>query len=314
MTSVIARLVLAVAVAVAVAVAAMPGVAHACSVCSRGDPLSPAADAHGSGGDLRLALDFEVLSQRSGSPGAPGMHDDLDQYALKLTTVYSPVPPLNLVLSVPFVRKKMTMEHSPTVSFVSSDLTGLGDIDVGVRWFFWESAHMAARTRQSVGISLGSSLPTGSNDPRPPSVGLPNPEHEQIGTGAFGPYAGLSYRLQRDPFATSVSISARAHNANAQGYRYGSALLWTVQGQWSPTRWLAAGLGLDGHHGGRDLLDGNPVANTGGTVIWASPSLFLNLYAKLWATLRAQVPIATSLIGDQSVSPVVTAGIQYTLF
>jgi hypothetical protein len=308
MTSVAARLVLV------VATAAAWEVAHACSVCSRGDPLAPAADAHGSGGDLRLALDFEVLSQRSGSPGAPGMHDDLDQYALKLTTVYSPVPPLNLVLSVPFVRKKMTMEHSATVSFVSSDLTGLGDVELGVRWFFWESVNMRARTRQSVGLSVGSSLPTGANDAGPFTVGQPNPEHGQPGTGAFGPYAGISYRFARDPFATLISFSGRTHNTNAQGYRYGGALLWTVQGQWSPLRWLAAGFGLDGHHGSQDLQDGVTVPNTGGMVIWASPSLFLNVYGKLWATLRAQVPIATSLIGDQSVSPVATAGVQYALF
>ncbi|HET9594349.1 MAG TPA: hypothetical protein VFP65_02145 [Anaeromyxobacteraceae bacterium] len=298
----------------ALALAAAFDVARACSVCSRGDPLAPAADAHGSGGDLRLALDFEVLSQRSGSPGAPTMHDDLDQVALKLTTVYSPVPPLNLVLSVPFVHKKMTMEHAPGDIFVASDLTGLGDVEVGVRWFFWESVNMRARMRQSVGVSLGSSFPTGANDAGAFEIGQPNPEHGQPGTGAFGPYAGLSYRLARDPFAALVSVSGRTHDANAQGYRYGSALLWTVQGQWTALPWLAAGFGLDGHHGRQDLQAGALVPNTGGTVIWASPSLFVNLYGKLWATLRGQIPVATAFVGDQSVSPVVTAGLQFTVF
>jgi hypothetical protein len=308
MTPRIVRAALAFAVA-----AASPDAARACSVCSRGDPLAPAADGHGEGGDLRVALDAEVLSQRSATPGVAGMHDDLDQYTLKLTGVYSPVPPVNLVVSVPFTRKRMTMEHGGGVTFVASDLTGVGDVEVGARWFFWESLNVRARMRQGLGVSLGTSLPTGSNDPRP-APGLPNAQHEQLGTGAFGPYAGLSYRVQRDPYAALLSLSGRTHTANAQGYRYGSALLWTVQGQWAPVPWIALGLGLDGHEGGRDRQDGAYVESTGGLVLWASPSAFVNVYGRLWASLRAQVPFHARLVGDQTVGSVVTAGLQYSVF
>lgn len=160
-------------------------VARACSVCSRGDPLARAAEGHGSGGDLRVALEAESLSQRSGSPGVATMHDDLDQYSLKLTTVYSPVPPLNLVVAVPFTRKQMTMEHGPGVTLVASDLTGVGS---------------------------------------------------------------------------------------------------------------------------------DRVPNTGGLVLWASPSAQVNVTGRLWATLRAQLPFYTSLVGDQTVGSVVTAGLQYSVF
>jgi hypothetical protein len=242
------------------------------------------------------------------------MHDALDQYSLKLTGVYSPTESLNLVLAVPYTRKRMTMEHAAGVKFVASDLSGVGDVEVGARWFFWESASMASRSRQGLAISLGTSLPTGANDPPAVSVGLPNPQHEQIGTGAFGPYAGLSYRLQKDTFAALLSLSGRVHTENRQGYRYGGALLSTVQGQWTPVPWLALGLGLDGHAGGRDRLDGASVANTGGLVLWASPSAFLNVYRGLWVTLRGQLPVYTRLVGDQTVRPVAMAGIQYQLF
>lgn len=301
-------------IAVALLATAAFGVARACSVCSRGDPLAPAADGHGSGGDLRVAVEAEVLSQRSGSPLNTTMHDDLDQYTLKLTTVYSPTSPLNLVASVPFTRKKMTMEHDARTAFISSDLTGVGDVDVGARWFFWEGVDLRARLRHSVGLSVGTSFPTGPSNPRPVTNALPNPQHEQIGTGGFGPYAGLSYRLQRDPFAGLVSLSGRTHTTNSDGYRYGGALLWTVQGQWTPVRWLALGLGLDGHQGARDTLDAARVPNTGGLVLWASPSAYLNVTGKLWATLRAQLPFYTRLTGDQSVGAVATAGLQYAVF
>jgi hypothetical protein len=289
-------------------------IARACSVCSRGDPVAPAAEGHGSGGDLRLALEAEILSQRSGSPGIATMHDDLDQYSLKLTTVYSPIPPLNLVVSVPFTKKKMTMEHGPGVTFIASDLTGVGDVDVGARWFFWEGVNLRARMRQSVGLTIGTSLPTGPSDPGPVVLGQPNPQHQQIGTGGFGPYAGVSYRVQRESIAALVSLSGRTHTTNSDGYRYGGALLWTLQGQWTPLRWLAVGLGVDGHQGGRDILASARVPNTGGLVLWASPSAYVNVTGRLWATLRAQRPFLTSLVGDQTVGSVVTAGLQYTVF
>lgn len=292
-------------------------VALACSVCSRGDPIAPAADGHGEGGDLRLALDTEVISQRSGTPNQPAgqsMHDELDQLTVKLTGVYSPTEAINLVVSVPFTRKRMTMDHGAGVRFVASDLTGVGDVEVGARWFFWEQVVMAARLRHGLAVSLGTSLPTGSSNPADSAVGLPNPQHEQVGTGAFGPYAGLSYRLQKDAFAALLSLSGRTHTVNGDGYRYGGALLWTAQGQWTPLRWLALGLGLDGHHGVGDRLGGDPVANTGGTVIWGSPSAFLNVYRQLWLTLRVQVPVTTNLVGDQTIRPVVMAGVQYQVF
>jgi len=291
-------------------------VAGACTVCSRGDPLAPAADGHGEGGDLRVALDGEALSQRSGTPGVSSMEDVLDQYTLKLTGVYSPFPSLNLVASVPFTRKKMRMEHGAAASVpvaAPTDRTGIGDVDVGARWFFWESLNVRARMRQGLAITAGTSLPTGPSDPRF-LLGQPNAQHAQIGSGAFGPYAGLSYRLQRDPYAALLSVSGRVHDANDQGYRYGGAFLWTAQGQWSPAEWIALGLGLDGHDGGRDRLDGVPVQNTGGAVVWASPSAFLNVYRRTWLTLKAQVPVHSRLVGDQSVGSVFTAGIQYAVF
>jgi hypothetical protein len=301
------------AAAAAMLAAAAPGIALACSVCSRGDPIAPAAEAHGEGGDLRLALDAEVLSMRSGTPGVPSMHDELGQQTLKLTAAYSPIPPVNLVLQVPFLRKRMTMDHGNGTRVVASDLDGVGDVEVGARWFFWEQVDFGSRLRQGLAVSLGSSLPTGPNHPRD-LPGQPNGQHEQIGTGAFGPYAGLAYRVQRDDYAGLLSISARGHNANSQGYRFGSALLWTLEGQWTPRRWLALGLGLDGHAGGRDRRGGAYVDNTGGLVLWASPSAYLNVHQRLWLTLRAQLPVRSDLVGDQTVRPVVLGGFQYVLF
>ena len=302
------------ALGLAFALSVFPGRAAACSVCSRGDPIAPAAEGHGQGGDLRLAVEGEMLSQRAATPGSLGlMHDAMDQTSLKITAAYSPVAPVNLVVSVPFVHKTMVIDHGGGVTFPVSDLSGLGDVELGARWFFWENVNFKARLRQGLAISAGTSFPTGESDARFVE-GLPNAQHGQIGNGSFGPYAGLSYRLQRNPFAGLVSLTGRMHTENAQGYRYGSALLGTLQGQWTPLQWVAFGLGLDGHQGAADTLSGVSVGNTGGFVLWASPSAFVNVYQGLWLALRAQFPIYASLYGDQTVGPVILAGLQYVVF
>jgi hypothetical protein len=287
-----------------------PAPAAACSVCACGDPLVSAAEGPGRGGDLRLALEAEYLTQHAGSEGDPASTDLLDQYTLRLTAVYSPVDPLNLVLSIPLVRKKLWTEPSAGPAVPTSDLTGLGDVEVGARLFVLDAVDFAAQRRQGVAVSAGTSIPTGPDDARDASGQLVD-QHGQLGTGAWGPYAGVSYRFRQDPWSALLSISGRLRTENAHGYRYGNALLWTAQAQWSPLAWLALGLGVDGRDAAQDQEHGAPVENTGGLVLAATPSAYVELFQGLWLTVRAQLPFLTHLVGDQWVGPTVSAGLAY---
>jgi len=297
----------------AIVTAAWSAPARACSVCNCGDPLVAAAEGHGRGvGDLRLALDGEYLSQEAGSEGAPGMTDVLDQYTLRVTGVYSPVTPLNLVVAVPFVRKKMMMDHGNGTTDPMSDLSGLGDVEVAARYFVLESVDFGAKRRQGFAISVGTSIPTGENDARD-AAGERIDEHGQIGTGGWGPYVGVSYRLQQDPWNALVSVTGRLRTENAHEYRFGNALLWTVQGQWAPRARLALGLGLEGRQVARDTDAGEIVENTGGLVLAATPSVYVNAYRGLWFSVRAQLPFYSRLEGEQKVGPNAVAGFAYQL-
>ena len=286
---------------------AAPALARACSVCSCGDPLVAAADARGAGGDLRLALATEYLTQKAGSEGEPGVQDVLDQYTLRVTGVYSPVEGLNLVAALPLVRKTMTMDHGGGVTTPTSRQTGLGDVEIGARYYLLDRVNFGARRRQGLALSAGVALPTGQNGARDAN-GARIDEHGQLGTGAFGPYTGLAYRLEQDDWNVLVAVSGRYRSENGSGYRFGSALLWTAQAQWSATPWLAFGLGLDGRNAGRDKDGGSPVENTGGLVLAATPAAYLNVYGGLWLDLRAQLPFYSRLAGDQSVGPNLVAG------
>ncbi len=286
--------------------------ARACSVCGCGDPLVAAAEGHGRGGDLRLAVEAEYLDQKAGSDGRPDGTDVLHQYTLRLTGVYSPAAPLNLVVTVPFLRKRMATEGIGGTAPVS-DVTTLGDVELGARYFLVDLVNVGARRRQGLAVSLGTSLPTGQNGATDAN-GQRIDQHGQAGTGAFGPYAGLAYRLQQDPWSFLASASARVRTESSYGYRFGSALLWTVQGQWSPLSWLALGTGVDGRNAGRDRQDGAPVENTGGLVLAVTPSVYLQVHRALWLDARVQVPVYTSLVGRQSVGPTLVAGLMYEAF
>ncbi len=297
----------------ALALLAAGSPARACSVCGCGDPLVAAAESHGRGGDLRLSVEGEVLGQKAGTEGVPGSTDVLDQYTLRLTGVYSPAEPINLVVTVPFLRKKMGMAGPGGAVAPVSDLAAVGDVEVGARYFLVDLVNVGARRRQGLAVSLGTSLPTGPDGATDPG-GARIDQHGQAGTGAFGPYAGLAYRLQQDPWSLLASASARVRTENSYGYRYGSALLWTVEAQWSRFSWFALGLALDGRNAGRDRQDGVPVENTGGLVLAATPSAYLQIDGNLWLNARVQLPFLTRLVGSQWVGPTFVAGLAYGIF
>jgi hypothetical protein len=282
--------------------------AHACSVCGCGDPLVAVAEGPGRGGDLRLGLEGEVLSQRAAGDLA-GTREVLHQSTIRVTGVYSPAEPLNLVVAVPLVRKRLDLDLGGT-SEPTSDVSGLGDMEVGARWFVLQRTDLAARRRQGLALSVGTSIPTGRTGARDRSGAVVD-QHGQLGTGGWGPTAGVSWRLQQDPWSLTASLAGRLHTANPERYRYGDALLWTAQGQWSPREWLAVGLGLEGREAWRDVDAGERVANTGGLVLAVTPSVFARLGGGLWLQLRAQLPVAARLVGDQAVGPTVVAGLAW---
>jgi hypothetical protein len=136
-------------------------------------------------------------------------------------------------------------------------------------------------------------------------------EHGQLGTGGWGPYAGAFYRLAGEVWSGFATASGRYRTRNSYGYRYGEALVWSVQAQLQPLPWLAAVLGVDGRAAAADRDSGATVANTGGLVLAAAPGLHFNVAKGGWLFARAQIPFYTRLLGEQTVGPVWTAGIRY---
>jgi hypothetical protein len=297
----------AAALALAAALLAPPA-ARACSVCACGDPLAAVAETPGNAGSLRLTLEAETLSVTSGSETMPGMTDELTQWTLRPAVVWSPVASLNLALTVPFTNKRM-VETGMGMDVPMSDLSGLGDVELGVRWFPFQSVDFGARLRQSGAVMAGTSLPSGDNDAT--RNGARVDEHGQLGTGGFGPYLGLFYRLSGDAWSGFATLTGRWRSENSYGYRYGPSLHWALQGQWQDGTWLAASLALEGRSAAADRDGGADVPNTGGLVLAVTPAVHFNFLPGAWLFARAQIPVHTALLGEQTVGPVFTAGIRY---
>jgi hypothetical protein len=281
--------------------------ARACSVCACGDPLLAASDPAAIGGQLRLSLDVEALRVEAGTEGTPGSTDELTQVSYRANAVWRPVERFGLVVTVPVVTKTMRMV-APGMDMETSNVTGLGDVEVAGRLALWESSQPGLRRSSEVAVSLGSSLPTGQNDAQ--AAGARVDEHGQPGTGAWGPFAGLHYRFEQGDWLAFASLSGRVRTESARHYRYGSSLHWSLHGQWRPVRRLALDLGLDGRRAGVDREDGLTVENTGGTAMALAPAVYLNAAGGLWVFVRGQVPVYQSLFGEQKLGPTVVAGIQ----
>ena len=288
------------AVAIAALLSSAP--ASACSVCGCGDPLLSANDPAAVNGRMRLQLDTEYLSVKSGAPS-----DTLDQYTLRLDAVYSPAPGLSVIAQLPYTRKKLN-----NVDGSGSDLSGLGDVEVGARYTLLDRPSFAAQRRQTFAVSAGTSLPTGSRTAN--FDGHEVDEHGQLGTGAWGPYAGLHYRFEQRNWTFLASVSGRLRTTNSESYHYGNALLWSVHGQYFPIPRVVLDAGVDARHAAADSLAGAAVEDTGGTVLAASPGVYWNVAGPFWLALRGQIPFYSRLYGVQSVGPTVVGGVQYMVF
>jgi hypothetical protein len=311
----------ALAAAAALALAAA-GPARACSICGCGDPLLASSDPAAITGGLRLQLDAEYLRIDAGTDGEPGYTDQLTQWSYRLNAVYRPIESLALSATVPWVRKSIRTVGGGT-STSDSSLSGLGDAEIAARYAFWSAVSFGARRVQELAVSAGTALPSGKKDARDSDGNLVDP-HGQLGTGGWGPFAGLHYRLEVGDWMGVASLSYRirteASYFDGTKYEFGDALLWSVHGQYRPVSRLALDLGLDGRYAVADRAvdsDGtvtSKVENTGGTVLALAPGVYLNAWGGAWIFARAQLPVHQHLFGEQSVKASLTAGLQYQVF
>jgi hypothetical protein len=319
----------------------------ACSVCGCGDPLASSGSAHPLAGSFRL--DFESIYLTAAALGdAPGTDqtESLVQVNLNTTLSYAPTDDLNLIVMVPIVEKYWSLDEGPnnveapvpgeSIADTGTPF-GIGDINVGARYFFWQETDFKEKTHQALALSFGSYLPTGATNIVSGITGQPIDTHAQLGTGAFGLYGGLLYNHIWDDFTLSANANVVVHtaaltsdiNSPVYEYTFGTSYTGGISGQLKVEDTLALGLAVEGRYTVSDtepnpndsnsdgsLNAGQPTwdtPNTGGTVIDLSPSVYWNVTGDAVLYGKVQIPTITAFNGQQTLGPTYVFGTQFLI-
>lgn len=314
----------------------------ACSVCGCGDPLASSGSAHPLAGTWRL--DFENIMLNAAAIGdAPGSDqwESLRQVNLNTTLNFSPTDDISLTVMFPLVEKFWSLSAGPTNSegvvpgaTIADTGTpfGIGDMNIGARYFFWQDTDFKTKVHQALALSFGSYLPTGGTNIISPITAQPIDTHAQLGTGAFGFYGGLLYNHVWDGFTLSANANVVVHTTASTSdptspvyeYTFGTSYTGGLSGQLKVGDTLAVGLAVEGRYATPDTEpNGNlPLVagvatwntpNTGGTVIDLSPSVYWNVSGDAVLYGKVQIPTITNFIGSQTLDATYIFGTQFLI-
>jgi hypothetical protein len=298
--------------------------ARACSVCGCGDPLASAGTNIPMSGIFHLGFEWDYLTASALADTNNVAIESLIQRTLNITLSYNPSSDLTLIAQIPIVNKQWWTTAFPApppngYGVMSAYNTGLGDINIGLRYFFWKDIDLDHQQSWALAFSSSLYLPTGNST----NPNVPDP-HAELGTGAFGASEGLLLTHYAGPFNLSANVTAVIRSVNNTGiyagYQFANAIRWGIQGQYNVADPLALSLSLDGRYAEQDSFaqdeglvpNGDLVPNTGGLLWDLTPGVNWAAFDGVGLYAKVQIPVATYLTGDQTTGPVYSVGTQFT--
>jgi hypothetical protein len=298
------------ALGTALAIAGFARAASACSICRCGDPTFNAL-----GKDVlsatgwRVALDWERFEK---SQGSGDEFESAVERRYTAVVAYSVADRLSLVARLPYSERTLTAGGAGAAEETHS--SGLADPEIYAQIRLWASPFTGALGRRAnISATLGLKTDWGVNDATRNGERLD--EHAQPGTGSTDYFVGLSgyYLLDRES-ALFASMQQRVPGGNDFGYRYGRIVLANVAYERKLAKQVDSVLELNYRHADRDEIDATGAldGNTGGSVLYLTPRLLLEVGGGVVLRLAAQVPIAKNLYGEQTEKSVYNIGVTYT--
>ena len=291
--------------------------ASACSVCLAGDPLYSSQGATASeAGSFSLYLESRGFTKRSASLEDPDDSEETHSYRLDLYASWTPVDRLSFTLDTPFVWNRIIGtvggEHE------RSSLTGVGDVSLATSLVVWRDRPVLPS--RWVEARVWVKAPTGPNEQK---VDGERDPHIQPGTGSWDAGLGLAGVQRFERGSVYASVFRRWNTEGSLDYQYGNVWLATL-GTDAPLGHLfgspaldvvTPGLSLDFRYAGKDEQDGQRYDDSGGSILYATPSLRMRLpfgVTESKASLRVavQLPLTQSgLHGEQHEKPVWSVGV-----
>jgi hypothetical protein len=283
-----------IAACISLSAAGLVNRAQACSQCMCGTPFPAGV----MGGVVPMQVTYGIeerfLSKTSGLDEGPGEEQERESRVAGFA-LWRPLNRLALLGRLPYNVKRVTDQVGPTGPNTQTS-RGVGDAEltalVGV-------ARGAGGHAMTLGLVVGGTAPTGSNDAR--DLGGQRLDiHLQPGIGAWSGTTGLNLVMSDARGTWEASVLNRISGTSAHGYRYGKAVLYNAgftSHTWKGVQLLAQ---VNGRWAARDRLEGGNVGeNTGGLVTYAAPSMRWLIGSGLGLEGAIQVPVSQRLYGDQ---------------
>lgn len=287
-----------------------PPRAQACSICRCSDPTFNALGTNVySAGEFHLALDWDRFSKTQATEDGGTDAEFENRYTATLS--YSLGERFLFVARVPFSHRDLTTTLGDAREVTSTD--GLSDPEFYALVSLWSSRFGPGLGRRAwISAVLGVKTPWGRNDIRRDGVRVD--EHAQSGTGStdlFGGFSGF-YLFDLDS-ALFASAQYRGTGRNDFGYRYGDQTLVNLAYEHKLSEVFDAVLELDFRHAKRDEIDfgGAVDPNTGGSVLYVSPRVLINLGKGIVLRVGAQIPAVERLYGVQNEKVNYNAGLTF---
>lgn len=306
------------AVASLILMSTMP--ASACSMCRCGDPTFNAlgTDVYKDGA-FRVALDWERFAKEQGI--LPGEEEaaSLKHTSSELGHESQVENRFTTALSYTFHERVVAVARVP---FTSRELTdpegratqdGLSDPELYALVRLWSSEFSPGMGRRAwISVLGGVKTDWGQNDVARGGERLD--EHLQPGTGSTDWFGGLSGVYLVDSNSSFFgSTQYRKTGTNSAGYKYGNIAMANAGYEHKLGKRCDGALELNFRDAGRDVLDGSGALdpNTGGSLLYLSPKLIVDLSKGLVGRLAVQIPVVDGLNGEQKEKVVANFGFTY---
>ena len=287
--------------------------AEACSICRCGDPTFNALGPAGyTASGWRLAVDWERFHKDEGDPADE--QESMVEHRVTALASYGFRDRFVLVARIPWSHRELTANvagEEPEV--ISAD--GLSDPEFSFQARLWASPLSSGLGRRtSLSLVAGVKTPWGENDATGNGERLD--EHAQPGTGSTDLFGSLAVLHLIDPDSSLfASAGYRRTGDNGFGYRYGSAVLANLAYERSLGSRVEGVLELNFRHAQKDRLDadGSLGADTGGSLLYVTPRVLVDLGHGFVLRAAAQIPAVRHLNGVQTERVVANVGLTYLL-
>ena len=269
----------------------VPREGRACSLCRCGDPTFALTGSQiFSAQAWHVGLDFGRFAKDQVAEDDPLLREEEVEDRVTFTVSRNFGGRLTLIGRLPFAHRAITAGGE------ESSLSGLSDPELQAHYRLYSPS-----AGSGVALSLGLRPGWGENNAQ--LDGERAEEHLQPGTGAAGIEPGLSlWRTvgAEDEGWLFLSTVGRFNGRNDAGYHYGDVALANLGYERKFGGRVNAALETNFRYAAKDEPQvGEEDPNTGGSVLYLSPRLVIQIDPKVSFRLGVQIPVLKDLYGDQ---------------